>query len=440
MNPDLIEELKALDPLGGRRPEVERGAIDDVLEGVLRTPRPLGRVRTARWIGAVVAAAAVITAAVLVWPDNTAQRVTAVPAASPSPAPAVGTWARTARSPLSPRHYSVTAWIGGAYYLIGGLAGAPCPASADCVEQGSPLRDGARYDPATDTWARIASAPTDMIHALGPANPYPLDAVLDNKLYVVSGTSMVVYDPASDLWLDAPALDAAPVSLHAGAKTLVALFADATKTLSYAHFEPGRGRIEPGRGPVGMWLYHDLVSPSSLHGVTVLGDELVVSNLTADGMTITIMDALTSRGRTTLAVPAGLRQQRPAPVALVTGGEAWAVFPRGDTSAWFLRLSDRTWSSVKLPDTPGTFVAQAVNPVLSWYVTPSGMVAINGHLYDPEKRRWSLTPALPVPAEGAVIASGEGSVLACFGSDAEHSSQNDACYLLRPSPATSRTP
>ncbi|MGV8907710.1 MAG: hypothetical protein ACOH1Y_01910 [Propionicimonas sp.] len=440
MRQDLVEELKAFDPLGGRGPQVEREAIDDLLDGVLRTPRPLGQVHTTRWLGALAAAAAVITAAVLIWPGNSAQRVTAVPAASPSPAPAAGTWARTAAPPLSPRHYSVTAWIGGAFYVIGGLPGAPCPASADCVEQASPLRDGARYDPATDGWTPIAPAPIGLVHAIGPANPYPLDAVLNSRLYVVSGTSMVLYDPAADLWLDGPALDDAPISLHAGATTLVALLGPSENNLNYAHFEPGRGAIEPGRGRVGMWLYHHFVSPTTVHGLAVFGDELVVSSLTADGMTVTIMNALTSQRRVTLTVPAGLQGQRPSPVALVTGGEAWAVFPRGDTSAWFLRLSDRTWSSVKLPDTPGTFVAQAADPLLTWYVTPSGMVAIQGHLYDPRTRRWSATPALPVPAEGAVVASGEDSVLACFGYDAERSSQNDSCYLLRPSPATLPTP
>ena len=77
----------------------------------------------------------------------------------PAIGPARGQWVRTADSPLSARNYAALAWTGKEILVFGGQQFF-CPATASCIAPTTPpLRDGAAYNPLTDSWRKIADAP-----------------------------------------------------------------------------------------------------------------------------------------------------------------------------------------------------------------------------------------------------------------------------------------
>ena len=106
-----------------------------------------------------------------------------------------GTW--SSRAPLpTPRMTGAVVELGGAIYVIGGSTQA---------ENGLTVVD--RLDPATNTWSSVAPLPRRM-YGLGAT-------VLNNRIYVVASwdyvgstivynNSVVVYDPVTNSWADAP--------------------------------------------------------------------------------------------------------------------------------------------------------------------------------------------------------------------------------------------
>jgi hypothetical protein len=86
---------------------------------------------------------------------------------SEPPAQAAG-WRAVPPGPLSPRENALALWTGSEVLLIGGSDAPPCPPSADCTTPTKPpLGDGAAYDPATETWRRIADSPVRVEWANG---------------------------------------------------------------------------------------------------------------------------------------------------------------------------------------------------------------------------------------------------------------------------------
>ncbi len=69
-----------------------------------------------------------------------------------------GHWRELPSAPLSPRANAQAVWTGQEVIVLGGET-QPCPPNADCVSASPLLRDGAAYDPATDSWHPIAKAP-----------------------------------------------------------------------------------------------------------------------------------------------------------------------------------------------------------------------------------------------------------------------------------------
>jgi subtilisin family serine protease len=101
--------------------------------------------------------------------------------------PAQETWTRIADLP-EPREAAAGAFIGDRFYVSGGWDGGTRTTTTTFV-----------YDPATDAWTRVADAP---VHAAGAGR-----AVLDGKLYLVGGCTNACglsevrrYDPATDSW------------------------------------------------------------------------------------------------------------------------------------------------------------------------------------------------------------------------------------------------
>jgi N-acetylneuraminic acid mutarotase len=107
--------------------------------------------------------------------------------------PATNSWRTLAPSPLAPEQRPVGAWTGRKLILlvsgIQAVDGKPAPAR---------LARAASYDPATDTWRRIAPPP-------GPALRFGGTAVWDGRDVVVVGAgaharTMLAYRPETNRW------------------------------------------------------------------------------------------------------------------------------------------------------------------------------------------------------------------------------------------------
>ncbi len=80
---------------------------------------------------------------------------------------------------------------------LGGHTGPACPPSADCVDLDDEARDGAAYDPETDTWRPVAVAPVDVDRFTG-------HVVVDGLLVVGDADGWWSFDAATDAWARLP--------------------------------------------------------------------------------------------------------------------------------------------------------------------------------------------------------------------------------------------
>ena len=121
---------------------------------------------------------------------------------NPMPAPTVpagGSWHAGTPSPVGPRWMPVTAWNGTEAFVLGGGTDSPCPPAASCVAADPMATDGAAYDPATDSWRRIADAPEPIGYWFRPV-------VVGATLVLFDGQRRwLAYDIESDSWSDLPA-------------------------------------------------------------------------------------------------------------------------------------------------------------------------------------------------------------------------------------------
>lgn len=123
---------------------------------------------------------------------------TACGAQGPDQAPAGDAgWTRAADPPLSARHGPLLAWTGSEVLALGGHTGPACPPNADCVDLDDEVRDGAAYDPGTDTWRPVAPAPFDVDRFTG-------HVVVDGDLVVGDQRRWWSYDTAADTWTRLP--------------------------------------------------------------------------------------------------------------------------------------------------------------------------------------------------------------------------------------------
>ena len=141
-----------------------------------------------------VGVAAAVVAAVAV-----AGSVVATGPRADEPAGQVGQWRELPTPPLSPRASSIVVWTGSEALVIGGVTHV-CPPNADCAsDPAASLRDGAAYDPATDSWRSVATAPA-------PISSNDEWAVAAGRLVVrTGGPDWYVYDPAGNVWQSVPA-------------------------------------------------------------------------------------------------------------------------------------------------------------------------------------------------------------------------------------------
>ena len=132
-------------------------------------------------------------------------------AAGPGPVSKLSEWSLTSGMPLTPRSNAAGAWLNGEFYVVGGQSDPPCPPNASCVAPDQLLKDAAAYNPATNTWRRIADAPV----ALSGGNPVVVGGWLYLQRDYGPDGKVYAYDTTTDVWLQLPS--------PAGGGVLVAL-------------------------------------------------------------------------------------------------------------------------------------------------------------------------------------------------------------------------
>lgn len=131
--------------------------------------------------------------------------VTRLSSESPTEVVIGGGWTKLPEGPLSPRWGATAVWAAGNLLVFGGRDTDPCPPGADCeLPRESPRRDGARYDPDSQSWSAIAALPVDI--------EYGSTAVVDGVVYVWGHgrpgkdwtTTFLAYDLDADRWQELP--------------------------------------------------------------------------------------------------------------------------------------------------------------------------------------------------------------------------------------------
>lgn len=185
----------------------------------------------------------------------------------PGIGPARGKWVRTAESPLSARNDAALAWTGKEIIVFGGWKFF-CPPTASCIGPSDPpFRDGAAYNPLTDSWRKIADAPAGIT---GNSN-----VTVGSDIFVFgrddsvgSAPRLLQYRSSLDRW-DAVEL---PANL-----TGIAMAAAGSNVLVYDRTDE--------RGSTGDWLFNttttqwtqlpeDPLGPSFNRQYVALGDDL----------------------------------------------------------------------------------------------------------------------------------------------------------------------
>lgn len=116
-------------------------------------------------------------------PDAVRPTFSATPVPTSSFAVA-GHWQATATPPLSPRYDALAISAGDSYFILGGLDG----------RTNKPLLDGARYDPAKDTWTRLPAFGKNF--AL--VTSYSSAVLVGDSLYVIGPRDRPLHGPGPD--------------------------------------------------------------------------------------------------------------------------------------------------------------------------------------------------------------------------------------------------
>ena len=274
------------------------------------------------------------------------------------------TWKEIARSPLCGRFAAATAWTGKELLIWGGqnCAGAECPSS-----RAPRVADGAAYDPARNSWRKLAAAPME-------ARDAPATAWTGTEFLVWGGHGRdssladgAAYDPARDRWR---AIAASPLGAVGGAASV--------------------------------WTDQELL----VWG----GDER------ADGAAY---DPAADSWRALAPAPIAGRTE---PVAVWTGSEliVWGGSAGdqefADGAAYDpQRDSWRRLAASPLTRRTGPAAAWTGLELVVWGGSGGGDVFADGAAYNPSTDRWRTLPPAPVPARAGVLSVWSGRELLFWG-------------------------
>ena len=331
-------------------------------------------------------------------------------------------WAQIARSPLSSRQGASAAWVGGRYLVIGGTRTTQCSSGPCSASTTGALRDGAAFDPDTDQWTGIVSAPVPILGAQ--------QAVLGADLYLLAPdqtdprrTHFLRYDPAEDRWIRLPVPVARPGRLTAAPGYLIdaAITRTTTGTTDFA-FHPETATWDP--------LPADSLVPS--HDREVFWDDGDLVLFAEPGLTRNAPDAAriwSSRGWST-----------PATVPVLGTGavldHSAFVFPNrgeqqssdGKTYPAGAIQQGRSWSPL-----PSTRLEPTTDSGVTQTFVLDGDVLHDGLLLDVEKDSYSRPPTFLGTTRMRSAAATDGSTLLVWGGTSRSSRRNlDDGYLLYP--------
>ena len=381
------------------------------------------------WLGAVAAVAAiavVIAVAVPLWNGRPLP-------ASPSPAePTPGAWRQTAPIPIGQRYGTVSLWADGAFYLLGGIAHCGLddrgnPVNATCNDsnpsRGASHADGARYDPATDTWTRLADAPVPIGAGQG--------VLVGDAIYLLTDPAveqdvrlLLRYDLSTNLWAEVPQ------PADPGRRKVQQLLTwggdlyAATVPANCAEYECAEV-IHAWDATANSWTEYASGHPALYYSggataLTAAGDGFVV--LTDTGAAAFIAGAWRDLPSVPFEHPAGPAAGVVA-TAYTVGDMVVAISGAGQ--AYTLDLSDPAWRHVPAPATGQRGLIGDESSALFFDGTH---VVVDGQLLDPVADSWTDVPTLPNPDWTFGSFAGNGSqVLACYVGPAD--SFND-CQLL----------
>ena len=288
-------------------------------------------------------------------------------------------WGELPKSPLTARRDSVGAWVDDRFVIVGGWSDRPCPPLADCDYGESAQQDGASYNPYTDMWQRIASAPV-------PVSQFS-SVVLGGDLYLLTygvadgglkiGTNgqplltFLRYNSAADVWSTLPTPPSHGPLVAAGDRLLVIPGSDENVAGVDAVFDPADQTWTA--------LPDDPLGPSFDRGAVWLGDSLLLTG----------KDLVESAG-----------SEGPSLLRLAT-----------------LDSSLTTWSTLPNAEIIGYYpLAVAERVVFPFYGTADGGAEgawehqfAYGGIFNPADQSWSALPELPAGssvddyADGALV-------------------------------------
>ncbi|HEY2880119.1 hypothetical protein [Nocardioides sp.] len=379
------ERLGALEPSGG-----------DV--DVAR--RTGARLRARRRLAVGAAAVAIVTVAV-------GGTLVGTGRVSVGPSHDVGHWRELPAAPLSPRAYAESVWTGREVIVLGGSTD-PCPPNASCVKADVELRDGAAYDPATNSWHRIASAPVPV----GPGDRLlAADGVVVLRHWQQHGSRWFTYEPDHNRWSrignvprgvrDLPSAYGSKVYALVGRRVAVYDVRSFRWTLL-----PGDSRQPP------MTERRITATPD---GPVVIGQLAINGPETGDGVTADLYDG---------------RSWRRFPMTHIEGNDwVWAGDRMVDFDSYQHQGMDRMLPGVSLGGTldPSTGQASPLpdsaleTPPDPWSpnaVGPGPWAASWGLVYDVSHgRAWTLPRPDGAQDEGVTAAWAAGELLAFGGTD-----------------------
>jgi hypothetical protein len=377
------DEIRA--QLQRRRPPLDVDREWAALERRLRARRRVGQVTT---VAGVVVAVGVVAAAVAVFgggrsgvrvdTDGTAPPAAPTESVAPGPAGTPDSWRSIAAGPLSPRDNASAAWTGTEVVIVGGTEAPVCRAAepSACRYIDARLGDGAAYDPATDTWRKIASPP---VAFEGAPALWTGDEVLVFTAHASSDRQVLGYDPASDEWreLAPPPTDAdlfhPPV--WAGGVAVFATGETGDGTGDWAYDPAADAWTELPADPIGC--------ASGREAVAAGGRMVLAGRACADG-------GDPARYRAAAYDPATGDWSRLPALHLTGEAHVWytlgsvAVDPPAD-------LGDLQWEAVPPASGPHPDVGAATG----YFGTAGPWVVGAGRMYAPATGAWRTIPAGP---------------------------------------------
>lgn len=363
----------------------------------------------------VLAVAAVLLAVLVIVP--LALRP-ANPPVTGIPAPSVSepTWTATSSPPLSPRFGSLTAWLDGRFYILGGWGGGdggPCPPGSTCDMKIPNLRDGAAYDPTTDSWTTIAEAPITI------GQEFSAVVVLQGVLYLADrfdDGSFWAYHPDADEWQALARPPGFRQMVATSAMIVVNTYDDNIVHQAYRPSEDAWARLPDG--PI-----------DSCYGLSAwaVGERvLVLGRCGADDTELrtSFYDPGTDQWSQARAIPdvvaeptAGYDDEE---AVYVAGALIWPDSLAADSpmpKPGIFDIATGTWRDVSAADSSGGLSFRGMPaPVTPAVLEGLGLVEANGNLLDVRTSTWVTVPEAPEPDRwDPVVASGPDSLLSCFG-------------------------